>query len=159
MLWLNMIGRFLQPSLQSEICPPSYSWDLDTTLLRTRVNSAANQRSHIEPGKSDVQVFLIVILAGVIQSCLPTSPNNLQSTYLSGMSDFRDIVAFCASAELSETLRSSLSPCPPAAPVSSLGLETLNCNFKAVSQNLIYANSDRRKQSRRWLEWPEICAF
>ena len=58
---------------------------------------AANRRSHIEPGKS-----LIVILAEVIQSGLPTCPNNLQSAYQSGMSDFRDIVKFRASAELSE---------------------------------------------------------
>ena len=61
-------------------------------LLRTLGNSAANQRSHIKPGKSDVQGSLI--LADVIQSGLPTCPNNLQS----GMSDFRDIVEFHASA-------------------------------------------------------------
>ena len=35
--------------------------------------------------------------------------------------------------------RSSLSPCPPVAPVSGLMVEILNCNFKAPSQNLIYA--------------------
>ena len=63
-------------------------------LLRTRGNSAANQRSHIVPGKSDVQASLIVILADVIQSGLSTCPNNLQSIYQWGMSDFRDIVQF-----------------------------------------------------------------
>ena len=78
-------------SSSSEIRPPYYSWGLDTNLLRTRENSAANQRSHIVPGKSDVQASLIVILADVIQSGLSTCPNNLQSTYQSGMSDFRDI--------------------------------------------------------------------
>ena len=51
MLWHNIIGRLLKPSLPSEIRPPYYSWDLDTNLLRTRGNSAANQRSHIVPGK------------------------------------------------------------------------------------------------------------
>ena len=35
---------------------------LDTNLLRTRGNSAANQRSHIVPGESDVQASLIVII-------------------------------------------------------------------------------------------------
>ena len=98
MLWHNIIGRLLKPSLQSEIRPPYYSWDFDTNLhvLRTRGNSAANQRSHIEPGKSDVQASLI--LAEVIQSGLPTCPYNLQSTYQSGMSDFRAIAEFRASA-------------------------------------------------------------
>ena len=95
MLWHNIIGGLLNPSFPSEIRPP-YSRDLDITLLRTRGNSAANQRSHIEPEKSDVQASLI--LAKVIQSGLPTCPNNLQSTYQLGMSDFRDIVGFGASA-------------------------------------------------------------
>ena len=49
MLWHNIIGRLLKPSLPSEICPPYYSWDLYTNLLQTHGNSAANQRSHIEP--------------------------------------------------------------------------------------------------------------
>ena len=93
MLWL------LKPSLPSGIRPPYYSWDLDTNLLCTRGNSAANQRSHIEPGESDVQGSLI--LPDVILTGLPTCPNNLQSTYQSGMSDFRDIVEFRASAQLS----------------------------------------------------------
>ena len=66
-------------------------------LLRTCGNWAANQRWHIVPGKSDIQASLIVILADVIQSGPSTCPNNLQSTYQSGMSDFRDIVEFCAS--------------------------------------------------------------
>ena len=77
MLWHSMIGRLLKPSLPSEIRPPFYSWDLDTTLLGTRGNSAANQRSYIEPGKSDVLASLIVILADVMQLGLPTCPNNL----------------------------------------------------------------------------------
>ena len=94
MLWHNTIGRLLKPRLPSGIRPPYYSWDLDTNLLHTRGNSAGNQRSHIVPGKSDVQASLIVILADVIQSGLSTCPNNLQSTYQSGMSDFRDIVEF-----------------------------------------------------------------
>ena len=93
-LWHNTIGRLLKPRLPSGIRPPYYSWDLDTNLLHTRGNSAGNQRSHIVPGKSDVQASLIVILADVIQSGLSTCPNNLQSTYQSGMSDFRDIVEF-----------------------------------------------------------------
>ena len=67
-LWHNIIGWLLKQSLPSEIRPPCYSWDLDTNLLRTCGNSAANQRSHIEMGKSDVQASLI--LADVIQSCL-----------------------------------------------------------------------------------------
>ena len=99
MLWHNIIGRLLKPSLPSEIRPPYYSWDLDTNLLRTRGNSAANQRSHIQPGRSDVQASLI--LADVIRSGLPTCPNNLQSTYIMyqwGMSDFHDIAEFRASA-------------------------------------------------------------
>ena len=96
MLWHNIIGQLLKPSLPSEICPLQYSWDPDTNLLRTRGNSAANQRSHIEPGKSDVHGSLI--LANVIQSGLPTCPNNLQSTYQSGMSDFCNILEFRASA-------------------------------------------------------------
>ena len=58
----NIIGRLLKPSLLSGIRPPYYSWDLDTNLLRTCGNSAANQRSHIVPGKSDVQASLIVII-------------------------------------------------------------------------------------------------
>ena len=95
MLWHNIIGRLLKPSLQSEIRAPFYSWDLNTTLLRTRGNLAANQRSHIESGKSDVQASLL--LADVIQSGLPTCPNNMQSTYQSGMSDFPDILEFRAS--------------------------------------------------------------
>ena len=98
MLWHNIIGRLLKPSFPSGICPPYYSWDLDTNLLCTRRNSAANQRSHIEPEKN-VQGFLI--LPDVILTGLPTCPNNLQSTYQSGMPDFRDIVEFCASAQLS----------------------------------------------------------
>ena len=88
MLWHNIIGRLVKPTLPSEIRPPNYSWDLDTNLLQTCENPAANQRSHIEPGKSDVQATLI--LAG-IQSGPPTCPNYLQSTYQSGMSNFRDI--------------------------------------------------------------------
>ena len=70
-LWHNIIGRLLKPSLLSGILPPYCSWDLDTNLLHTCGNSAANLRSHIVPGKS---------------------------TYQSGMSDFRDIVEFRASA-------------------------------------------------------------
>ena len=93
MLWHNIIGRVLEPSLPSEIRPPYYPWDLDTKLPRTCGNSAANQRSHIEPGKPDVQASLML---ADIQSGLPTCPNNLQSTYQSGMSDFRDIVDFHA---------------------------------------------------------------
>ena len=96
MLWYNTIGRLLKPSLPSGIRPPYYSWDLDTNLLRTHGNSAANQRWHIVPGKSDVQASLI--LADIIQSGLSTCPNNLQSTYQLGMSEFRDIVEFHASA-------------------------------------------------------------
>ena len=109
-LWHNIIGRLLKPSFPSGIRSPYYSWDLDTNLLCTRGNSAANQRSHILPGKSDVQASLIVILADVIQSGRPTCPNNLQSTYQSGMSDFRDIVEFRASAAVwSESLSASLA--------------------------------------------------
>ena len=88
MLWHNIIGRLLKQSLPSEIRPPYYSWDLNTNKLRTRGNSAANQRSHIEPGKSDVQASLIL---ADIQSGPPSRSNNLQSTYQSGTSDFRDI--------------------------------------------------------------------
>ena len=44
----------------------------------------------------DVQASLI--LAEVIQSGLPICPNNLQSTYQWGMSDFRNVVGFRASA-------------------------------------------------------------
>ena len=95
-LWHNIIGRLLKPSLPSGIRPPYYSWDLDTNPLRTRGNSAANQKSHIVPGKSDVQASLIVILADVVQSGLSTCPNNLESTYQSGMSYFCDIVEFQA---------------------------------------------------------------
>ena len=50
-LWHNIIGRLLKPSLPSGIRPPYYSCDIDTNLLRTSGNSAANQRSHIAPGK------------------------------------------------------------------------------------------------------------
>ena len=69
-LWHNMIGRLLKSSLPSEIRPPFYSWNLDTTLFRTGGNSAANQRSHFEfePETSNVQASLIVILADVIKS-------------------------------------------------------------------------------------------
>ena len=95
MLWHNKIGWLVKPSLPSEIRQPYYYWDLDTNLLRTRGNSAANQRSHIVPGKSDVQASLILT---DIQSSLATCPNNLQSTYQLGMSDFRDVVEFRASA-------------------------------------------------------------
>ena len=79
-LWHNILGRLLKLSLPSGIRPPYYSWDLDTNLLRTRGNSAANQRLHTVPGKSDVQASLIVILADIIQSGLSTCPNYLQST-------------------------------------------------------------------------------
>ena len=97
-LWRIIIGWLLKQSLPSGIRPPYYSWDLDTSLPRTRGNSAANQRSHIVPGKSDVQASLIVILADIIQSGLSTCPNNLQSTYQSGLSEFCDIVEFRSSA-------------------------------------------------------------
>ena len=133
-LWHNIIGRLEKTSLLTYgIRPPYYSWDRDTNLLRTRGNSAAKQRSHIVPRKSDVQACLIVILAHVTQSGMSTCPNNLQSTYQSGMSDFRDIVEFRTNAAVWS------GPCPPAAPISRLMVETLNCNFKPSSQNLIYA--------------------
>ena len=90
MLWHSIIGRLLKPSLPSEIRPPYYSWDFDTNLLRTRGNSAANQRSHIEPGKSDVQASLI--LDG-IQSGVPTCPNNLQSTRMPDVPDANKWIA------------------------------------------------------------------
>ena len=127
MLWHNIIGRLLKPSVPSEICPPFYSWDLDTTLLRTRGNSAANQRSYIELESLTSKPPLYYLSQ---QSAVYYQP---------GMSDFRNIVEFCVSAQLNETLRFSLSPCPPAVPISGLLLETLNCNIKAPSQNLIYA--------------------
>ena len=66
----------------SSVAKTYYSWDLDTSLLRTCGNSAANQRSHIEPEKSDVQAPLI--LADVIQSDLPT---NGRPPDLSGIPD------------------------------------------------------------------------
>ena len=40
------------------------------------------------------------------------------------MSDFRNIAEIHANAQLSEILRSSLSPCPHSAPVSGLVAET-----------------------------------
>ena len=96
MLWLNIIGQLLKPSLPSKIRPLQHSWDPDTNLLRIPENSATNQRSHIEPGKYDVHGSLI--LADVIQSGLPTCLNYLQSAYQSEMSDFCNILEFRASA-------------------------------------------------------------
>ena len=132
MLWHNIIGRLLKPSLRSEIRPPYYSWDFDTNLLRTCGNSVANQRSHIEPGKSDVQASLI--LAEVIQSGLPTCPNKICSLHTSRGCQNSAIYQNSALVPWS-----SLSPCLLVAPVSGLIVEILNCNFKAPSQNLIYA--------------------
>ena len=57
----NIIGWLLKTSLSSGIRPPPpiNSWDLDTNLLRTRGNSAANQKSYTVPGKLDAQACRI----------------------------------------------------------------------------------------------------
>ena len=115
-LWHNIIGQLLKPSLLSEIRPPYYSWDLDTSLLQTRGDLTANQRSHIELGKSEVQVSLI--LADVIQSCLP-SCQGCQTSAL--VPEWNSTVSF----ESLSTGRARLRP---------RGL-----SFKASSQILIYA--------------------
>ena len=66
--------------------------------------------------------------------------------HLPGMSR---LPRFRPRAQLSEIPLSSLSPFPQSALVAEL---------KAPSWNQFMRNSDRRKQSCRLLEWPEICA-
>ena len=112
MLWHNIIGRLLKPSLPSEIRPLYYSWDLDTNLLRPQWKLGSQSKTTHWAGIVWRPSLSSPILADVIQSGRPTCPNNLQSTYQSGMSDFR------ASDQLSEITWFNLSPSLPAGPIS-----------------------------------------
>ena len=71
-------------------------------------------------------------------------PSLVQDSLVAIYQGFQD---FRTRAQLSEIPRSSLSPCPQSALVAEL---------KAPSRNQFMRNSERRKQSRRLLEWPEI---
>ena len=72
-----------------------------------------------------------------------------------GKLEFRDIEEFRASARLCKIPRFSLTESLSAIR-ALLQLRGRNLNLRPGFQFM--RNSDRRKQSRRLLEWPEICA-
>ena len=92
--------------------------------------------------------------------------------HISGMSDFSDKAEFCASAQLSETPRSSLILCPHFAPVSGLVAATRDGDFAYFSA---FAGFFWATNARVWMGiyqlhviacnldlsrvlWSEICA-